>query len=113
MENKTEYSLQDAKDEVSKKFGYANIIEGIHDRARMTNRFTITELVEGVAELYKEKSTEDLREENEWAIEELNKVRMESHLRKLEIERLTQSNKELVETISILGEEICNLKETK
>jgi len=132
MENKTEYTLQDAKDELSRNSGttyrefylvasFPQIIE-VNDRA---------------AELYKSKATEELRKENAelkyWQEEkdkeaDSNRVSVavaeiesdlaekvkegveaiwerdffKNEVRKLneEIEHLTQSNKELQETVT-------------
>lgn len=93
MENKTSYTLQDAKNEVGVRHGYKSWF-GINLYAV---QFTESELYQEAAELYKEKATEELRKENEEMNERLA-VRLATILEaNKEIERLTQSNKELEE----------------
>lgn len=109
MENKTDktYSLQDAKDEVArKKHGHTGW-EAL--RIFHTGKFiTWEEIICEAAELYKEKATEELRNAFDEAVESNENLRKEMdglieihHLQSQEllseIERLKESNKELVE----------------
>lgn len=100
MENKTDkpYSLQDAKDEVAKKNGYIS-----WEKWRAIN-FGVIALDHGdypmvaVAELYASKATEELRKEMDGLIE-IHHLQTQELVS--EIERLKESNKELVEALNM------------
>lgn len=106
MENKTDkpYSHKQAKNDIAKKYGYESWFDINFyqvDSNNMTTKAPYSEEVfrDEAAELYASKATEELRKENErlnaWS-EKQNKF---IDLLAIEIERLKESNKELVEAL--------------
>lgn len=104
MENKTDLKL--IKEEVAKENGFKDWLDcfeviGIH-------RLLHESFLDAVAKLYKEKATEELMKENEALKHEVLRFKYDKSDLLLkreidtlmpEIERLTQSNKELVEAL--------------
>lgn len=52
-------TYEQAKDQIAKKAGYSNFLEGIEDRMKPTNRYTVTELINKSAELYADSVARD------------------------------------------------------
>jgi hypothetical protein len=115
MENKTSYSLQDANDEFTTEWFKANRPNVKREDWKFENITELKYLWRQVAELYKEKATEELRKENEALKSEIMKQGdtivsigkallkpNEKEVFEKEIERLTQSNKELVEAAKLI-----------